>query len=202
MTNDPIPKTLSDARFLRVSGPRCRCVAPRGCSPQPVASRASWFRRPPLCGWDFFIFPNGMRHGPAMDAPEQGTASVNQDGTPTFHGLAEHRDFRFNVFEAGLNSRPGEGAERRLAAAITPRSVAAFPSTGLHPKKDHGADSKNGISLVDQRPPKPSAAADPRFRITRIGTPNRAPGPAIAIRIQFCAYASNMSCGTGQPRWP
>lgn len=156
-------------------------------SPAPliagVTNRVA-INRPPL-RMGFLYVPNGM-HMP--DWKPQGPGDREFKMQSIMEPIAEFRD-KMNIF-SGLSLRGakalGDGGGDHA------RSVAAF-LTGAHPKKTHGADIRNGIS-VDQ------VAADKIGHLTRLkslelGTEASSTGGRCDTGYS-CLYTSNVSWRT------
>lgn len=129
----------------------------------------------------FFMVPNGA-HMPAWTPSSEGS---NYTLSPILEPLAKHRQYVSVVTGLTLDGARGHGDGPGDHA----RSGASF-LTGAHPKKTHGADIKNGVS-VDQ------VAAQV------IGTKSRFPTLELGLEGSSqagecdsgysCAYSSNLA---------
>ena len=133
----------------------------------------------------FLYVPNGM-HMPHWKP--SGPDPKNFDLKPIFKPVEQFRDKMNIISGLSLNGAAAHGD----GGGDHARSVASF-LTGAHPKKTHGADIRNGIS-VDQ------VAADRIGHLTRlksleIGTEESSPGGQCDTGYS-CLYTSNISWRT------
>ncbi len=132
----------------------------------------------------FVYVPNGI-HMPDWTPRETGSTF---ELTPILKEFGEYRD-QFNVLSGlALNGARalGDGAGDHA------RSVAAF-LTGSHPRKTHGADILNGVS-IDQ---VAATHVGHQTRLSSLELGTEASSPAGQCDSGYsCAYASNMSWRT------